>query len=232
MGKLAEDHERNIKDRVLVRSVRVKSWEELLECGSYNGLVIEPEDGHTCFTKNMKDLCGRLVKIDATGHLRSTGYLSLLDILLEPWMYDEMETPDPRADERLQHNEEYQERRKVQPRLGPCLSCGEIEVLDMEGAMGECMDCLHASRKSFEAGVTKVLENIKEILLQKNRKYGGSVLNPSRIFAKSDAVEQIKVRIDDKLKRIQNRQDDEDEDVETDLLWYLVLLKIAKGGEE
>jgi hypothetical protein len=131
--------------------------------------------------------------------------------------------------ERLRHNAEFQARKMVEPRLGLCLSCGEVKMLDMEGAMGECSECL-SGQKKFEADVTQVLENIRETLLTKNRKYGDSALNPSRIFAKSDAVEQIKVRIDDKLKRIQNRQD---EDVETDLLGYLVLLKIAKrkGGE-
>jgi len=38
---------------------------------------------------------------------------------------------------------------------------------------------------------------------------------------------QILVRIDDKLSRMSNQ--DEDEDVVSDLLGYLVLLKIAKG---
>jgi hypothetical protein len=134
--------------------------------------------------------------------------------------------------ERIRHNAEYLERRRVEPRLGLCLSCGEVKILDMEGAMGECSECL-SGQKTFEGDVTRVLDNLKEILLQKNRKYGDSALKPSRIFAKSDAVEQIRVRIDDKLKRIQNRQDDEDEDVELDLLGYLVLLRIAKrkGGE-
>jgi hypothetical protein len=134
--------------------------------------------------------------------------------------------------ERIRHNAEYLERRRVEPRPGLCLSCGEVKILDMEGAMGECSECL-SGQKTFEGDVTRVLDNLKEILLQKNRKYGDAALNPIRIFAKSDAVEQIRVRIDDKLKRIQNRQDDEDEDVELDLLGYLVLLRIAKrkGGE-
>jgi hypothetical protein len=66
------------------------------------------------------------------------------------------------------------------------------------------------------------------MLLEKNRKYGDSALNPSRIFSKSDNVEQIKVRIDDKLSRLRNSQDDEDEDVVGDLIGYLVLLKVAQ----
>jgi hypothetical protein len=76
--------------------------------------------------------------------------------------------------------------------------------------------------------IAKVCDEIKELLLEKNRKYGDSALNPTRIFAKSDSVEQIKVRIDDKLNRLKNAQGDEDEDVVQDLIGYLVLLTVAQ----
>ena len=80
--------------------------------------------------------------------------------------------------------------------------------------------------------ITKKVKEIETLLLEKNRKYGDSALNPCRIFSKADAVEQIKVRIDDKLKRLQNEQNDEDEDVVKDLVGYLVLLMIAKEAKE
>lgn len=76
--------------------------------------------------------------------------------------------------------------------------------------------------------IAEVCDEIKEMLLEKNRKYGDSALNPTRIFAKSDSVEQIKVRIDDKLNRMKNAQDDEDEDIVLDLMGYLVLLRVAQ----
>ena len=76
--------------------------------------------------------------------------------------------------------------------------------------------------------IVLVCDEIKELLLSKNRKYGDSALNPCRVFAKSDAREQLNVRIDDKLNRIRNRQNDEDEDVELDLIGYLILKRIAK----
>ena len=79
--------------------------------------------------------------------------------------------------------------------------------------------------------ITKKVKEIETLLLEKNRKYGDSALNPCRIFSKADAVEQIKVRIDDKLKRLQNEQNDEDEDVVKDLVGYLVLLMIAKANK-
>ena len=74
--------------------------------------------------------------------------------------------------------------------------------------------------------IEKTCEEIKQLLLEKNRKYGDSTLNPVRIFAKSDATEQLKVRIDDKLNRLKNLQEDETEDTITDLIGYLILLKI------
>jgi hypothetical protein len=83
--------------------------------------------------------------------------------------------------------------------------------------------------KEFERSIEKYLDEIKLILLSKNRKYGDSALSPIRIFSKSDPLEQIDVRIDDKLSRIRNRSSDEDEDVEKDLIGYLVLRRIAKG---
>ena len=76
--------------------------------------------------------------------------------------------------------------------------------------------------------ISKVCDDVKEMLIEKNRKYGDSALNPIRIFAKSDTVEQIKVRIDDKLNRFKNMQKDDTEDVINDLIGYLILLKIAQ----
>ena len=81
----------------------------------------------------------------------------------------------------------------------------------------------------FEEDVNAILEALKEMLLAKNRKYGDSALNPSQTFARCSPIELINVRIDDKLSRIKSRQDDEDEDVEWDLMGYLVLKRIAKG---
>lgn len=75
--------------------------------------------------------------------------------------------------------------------------------------------------------ITTVCNEIRDLLLKKNRKYGDSALNPKRIFSKADAVEQIKVRLDDKISRLMNQQSDDDEDVVMDLMGYLVLLRVA-----
>ena len=77
--------------------------------------------------------------------------------------------------------------------------------------------------------ISAVCNDIKELLLYKNKQYGDSALNPSRIFSKASAVEQLLVRIDDKLNRIKKGAGlvGEDEDVIQDLIGYLVLLKIG-----
>lgn len=80
----------------------------------------------------------------------------------------------------------------------------------------------------FDESVWDTLIGIFFMLIEKNRKYGDSALNPARIFSKASNIEQLYVRLDDKLSRIKNAQDDEDEDVIDDLIGYLVLLTIAK----
>ena len=65
--------------------------------------------------------------------------------------------------------------------------------------------------------------------LEKNARYGDSALQPRRIFSRADHLEQIKVRIDDKLSRIATMgPDSEDEDTTGDLIGDLVLLRIAR----
>lgn len=79
-----------------------------------------------------------------------------------------------------------------------------------------------------QQAIANQCDHLKQTLLEKNRKYGNSALEPVRLFSKADPVEQIRVRIDDKLSRMQSAQIDDTEDVETDLAGYLVLLKVAK----
>lgn len=72
-------------------------------------------------------------------------------------------------------------------------------------------------------------DKIKDLLLEKNLKYGDSALNPIRVFSHASSVEQLLVRIDDKLSRISKGAGlvASDEDVIQDLIGYLILLKIA-----
>jgi hypothetical protein len=70
-----------------------------------------------------------------------------------------------------------------------------------------------------------------ETLKIKNAQYGDSALTPVRLFSKADRCEQIRVRIDDKICRLQRMGSKQDtDDTVQDLLGYLVLLIIAERG--
>ena len=86
----------------------------------------------------------------------------------------------------------------------------------------------------IETKISNVCDDIKELLIQKNRKYGNSALKPNRIFSKCSATEQLLVRIDDKLNRIMKGAGllATDEDVVNDLIGYLVLLKISMASDK
>lgn len=81
--------------------------------------------------------------------------------------------------------------------------------------------------QKFKEDVDEVLDAVGAMLIAKNEAYGNSALDPVRIFSKVSPVEQILVRIDDKLSRLA-RGDNAGEDVEMDLLGYLVILRIAR----
>lgn len=75
---------------------------------------------------------------------------------------------------------------------------------------------------------------VMRLLLEKNKAYGNSALEPLDVCARGDAVELIAVRIDDKLSRIQNAgglgaamADKKTEDTVQDLIGYLILAQIA-----
>lgn len=79
-----------------------------------------------------------------------------------------------------------------------------------------------------EKAILDECNRISDLLIKKNRAYGNSALEPSRIFSTSDNAEQLRVRIDDKLSRIMNKGAyDGDNDLD-DLIGYLVLLSIAQ----
>lgn len=103
-----------------------------------------------------------------------------------------------------------------------------------------CDGCSKGATQPFEAplgvgaqapedtaeAISRECDGIKTMLLTKNASYGDSAINPLRCFSKADAIEQLKVRIDDKLSRIQ-RGKDIGEDTVLDLIGYLVLFRIA-----
>lgn len=84
----------------------------------------------------------------------------------------------------------------------------------------------------FSIAVSKVLIEIKDLLISKNQKYGNSALEPLGVFSKLTPEQALFVRIDDKLKRIKNGSlEKDDEDVVNDLIGYLVLLKVIENSK-
>jgi len=81
--------------------------------------------------------------------------------------------------------------------------------------------------------ITEEFNKIRDLVLQKNKEYGSAAFSPVRIFSSADNIEQIKVRIDDKLSRLSNKGPKLIiEDTLSDLIGYLVLLKIAEKKRE
>jgi hypothetical protein len=66
------------------------------------------------------------------------------------------------------------------------------------------------------------------MLIDKNKSYGDSALDPIRIFSKANSDEQIKIRIDDKLSRISRGSEFYGDNDLDDLIGYLILLKVSK----
>jgi hypothetical protein len=91
-----------------------------------------------------------------------------------------------------------------------------------------CRDLyLHSVGAPSGSKIWAACHEIAHLLIDKNISYGDSALNPSRIFSRADATEQLKVRIDDKLNRVMNNQGFAGDNDIDDLIGYLILLKIA-----
>lgn len=77
--------------------------------------------------------------------------------------------------------------------------------------------------------IKEVCDRLSSILVQKNKQYGNSALDPIRMFSKASPKEQLFVRIDDKITRYSNMVSqgvDDTEDTLVDILGYIVLLVV------
>jgi hypothetical protein len=79
-----------------------------------------------------------------------------------------------------------------------------------------------------EQKIWEEVNAIGNLLAEKNKSYGDSAVRPVNIFSKGNAVDSLCARIDDKIMRIKNKGiNDKTEDTVSDLIGYLILLKIA-----
>ena len=74
----------------------------------------------------------------------------------------------------------------------------------------------------------EVCESLKLFLLEKNKRYGNSALEPINVFSKLSPEEGMKLRMDDKVKRIKNSNELRKNDV-VDLAGYLMLICVQRG---
>jgi len=79
--------------------------------------------------------------------------------------------------------------------------------------------------------ILKVCLSLFARLAKKNKAYGNSALKPRRILAKSSTVEQIYVRMDDKLNRLIEGEA-AGEDPLFDMVGYWVILQVALAYQE
>jgi len=85
-------------------------------------------------------------------------------------------------------------------------------------------------KNKTENAIVNECNKLIKLLIDKNRAYGNSALDPVRTFSSADNIEQLKVRIDDKLSRFQRGTEYMGDNDIDDLIGYLVLLKIAMKG--
>jgi hypothetical protein len=87
--------------------------------------------------------------------------------------------------------------------------------------------------KSTKEKIIEECRDIETLLIEKNTAYGDAATNPSNVFSTNSPRASICARIDDKLNRIKNRGiNDSTEDTVTDLIGYLILLKIVLKDEQ
>mgnify|MGYP001011995436 CR=1 FL=1 len=81
---------------------------------------------------------------------------------------------------------------------------------------------------SNQAKIAAACDSIKKFLLTKNKNYGDSALEPTRVCSKANSTEQILIRMDDKINRIANSTEPRMNDY-VDLIGYGMLLIVNKG---
>ena len=75
--------------------------------------------------------------------------------------------------------------------------------------------------------IIQVTDSLSSLLIEKNKRYGNSALEPINTFSKLNSENSIAVRLDDKLSRIKNSEELRKNDI-VDMLGYLTLLCVSK----
>ena len=83
--------------------------------------------------------------------------------------------------------------------------------------------------KKTQKGITRVFNEVRDMVIAKNEQYGDSALNPMRLFSKAQPIEQLRVRLDDKISRIMRGAEgiESDADIYRDIMGYCALLLLV-----
>ena len=98
-------------------------------------------------------------------------------------------------------------------------------------SLEDIMEALQGDNKTQELIANETLR-IGSLLVSKNKAYGNSALEPVRIFSRANSMEQLAVRIDDKLSRLSRGHEYVGDDTLDDLVGYLVLLLVARKRQK
>ena len=82
---------------------------------------------------------------------------------------------------------------------------------------------------NVQGKISAIYDAMKDLQIDKNKKYGNSALSPLHIFYKGDSQNSILIRLDDKLNRIKNNSGAIRNNDVCDLIGNLVLLLIDNG---
>lgn len=84
-------------------------------------------------------------------------------------------------------------------------------------------------KMDYNKQIIEFFDNTRDIILEKNKRYGNSALEPINIFCKLSSNQGILQRIDDKLMRIKNNTEEPRRNDVFDIIGYLSLYLISKG---
>ena len=81
--------------------------------------------------------------------------------------------------------------------------------------------------QSQQQKIESVFNSIRDLVLEKNKRYGDIALTPLNIFSNLNSTEGILQRLDDKLSRVKNSTELRKNDI-ADIVGYLSLLCVSK----
>ena len=109
-----------------------------------------------------------------------------------------------------------------------CVGCRNCSEWDPRGTEPVAQTDNSPVPGNTQDRIRSVCREIADFLVEKNKAYGDSAANPVQIFSNTDPLEQINIRIDDKLSRMARGSEYQGDDTELDLIGYLILKRVIR----